>query len=341
MVTSAAAPEVLLFIEWPTRVAWRAALQKAGVPALFPEEIQDWGAVRYAASWLAPAHVMQQCPNLEVVASLGAGVDHILNTGGLAESVAITRIVDPLMAQRMSTFVTWAVINGHRGMDGHAEAQRSSIWNQGGAAQFSIPDTGSVRVGIMGNGAMGQACAQVLSSVGYSLSTWSRSDKSGAVRNAHRGLRFAASIHLQSQLPQGFKSFHGRGQLQDFVSQVDFLVCLLPLTAETRGIIDAQLLAWLPRGAGVINVARGAHLVEEDLLSALDSGQVSYACLDVFATEPLPAQSPLWSHPLVRVFPHISSVTDMQNAAVQIAENYKRFLDGQALLNVVDRTAGY
>eukprot|EP00198_Chlamydomonas_reinhardtii_P012410 XP_001701747.1 predicted protein [Chlamydomonas reinhardtii] len=261
-------------------------------------------------------------PGLRAIASLGAGVDHAMRPGLIPPGVEILRIVDPLMAQRMATWVMWAVVNFQRKMDLYARAQAErryalGSWEDGYSAAAHL--TWQVRVGIMGYGVMGQAAAGLLRAAGYDVAAWARSPHDSA----------------------DIKVFSGRESLRSFVERTDVLVCLLPLTAETEGIISAQLLTWLPRGAGVVNAARGKHLDEAALLAAIDSGHVAGAVLDVFATEPLPADSPLWAHPKIRITPHVSSITDVPNAVAQITENYQRLVAGEPLLRVANKSVGY
>ncbi|KAG2446665.1 hypothetical protein HYH02_008235 [Chlamydomonas schloesseri] len=319
--TDADAPgaQVLLHCNWLNKQLWFDQLTAAGVPVAWPDDIRDWSSIRYAVGWNFTPEVLAKMPGLRAIASLGAGVDHAMRPGLIPPGVDILRIVDPLMAQRMATWVMWAVVNFQRKMDAYARAQAERRWDKT-IENLKPWDNGEVRVGILGYGVMGQAAAALLRAAGYNVAAWARTPR-------------GSSSDVQV--------FSGRESLRSFVERTDVLVCLLPLTPETEGIIGAQLLSWLPRGAGVINAARGRHLDEGALLAAIDSGHVAGAVLDVFATEPLPPDSPLWAQPKVRITPHVSSITDVPNAVAQIAENYQRLLAGQPLLRVADKSAGY
>ncbi|KAG2435198.1 hypothetical protein HXX76_007281 [Chlamydomonas incerta] len=314
----AAAGQVLLHCNWLNKQLWFDQLTAAGVPVAWPDDIRDWSSIQYAVGWNFTPEVLAKMPGLRAIASLGAGVDHAMRPGLIPPGVEILRIVDPLMAQRMATWVMWAVVNFQRKMDAYARAQAERRWDKT-VENLKPWDNGEVRVGIMGYGVMGQAAAALLRAAGYNVAAWARTSRGGS----------------------DIQMFSGRESLRSFVERTDILVCLLPLTPETEGILSAQLLSWLPRGAGVINAARGRHLDEAALLAAIDAGHVAGAVLDVFATEPLPADSPLWAHPKVRITPHVSSITDVPNAVAQIAENYQRLLAGQPLLRVANKSAGY
>lgn len=298
------------------------------MPVMDADTMQDadFSNVAFATVWNPPAGLLDKCPNLRCVMSLGAGVDTLMAPGLIPQHLPIARIVDPLMASRMATWVVWGVINWQRKMDQYAEAQRRCHWDQSIEARANR-DNCDVAVGVMGMGVMGLATARALQSLGYQVSGWSR----------------AQPTEQQQAERAGITTFVGQQQLQAFVSQQDVLVCLLPLTAETTGIINAQLLSWLRPGSALINGGRGKHVVEDDLLAALDQGQVGFALLDVFGTEPLPASSGLWTQPHVRITPHVASMTTLETAADQIAANYHRVVagDGPLPTNVVDRLRGY
>lgn len=316
----AAASDVLLFTEWGHKDRYRQLMEARGMKVVYPEDVQDWECVGFAVAWLPPVGLLAKCPNLKAAMSLGAGVDHILQPGQVPDSVPILRVVDERMAERMATWVIWGVISWQRRFENYARAQRERRWDLDIERRANL-DSADVRVGVLGFGTMGRATAEALAGLGYQVSAWTRRPRT------HERIR----------------CYHGRQSLREFVSQADVLICLLPLTPDTTGIINAQLLSWLPKGSAVINGGRGGHLVEPDLLAALDDGQVAFALLDVFAVEPLPADSPLWTHPRVRLTPHVASFTTIENAADQIAANYSSLMTGKGPLpqNVVDRAAGY
>lgn len=273
-----------------------------------PEEIL------FVLSWKHPPGEMKKFPHLKCIASLGFGVDHILRDPDLPAGVPVTRIVDAGMVAAMSTYILTAVLNYTRQFDLYRLDQTRKKW------KTRIPKhPQEVRIGIMGLGHLGSDAARQLRSLGFPVFGWSRTAKS----------------------IEEVTSFSGDGGLEDFLSRSDILICLLPLTPATQGILNRQTLSKLPAGAYLINAARGEHLVEEDLLAALDSGRLSGACLDVFRREPLPESHPFWQHPQVTVTPHVASLTFPKNVAPQIIANYHRVRAGQPPRNVVDPQRGY
>lgn len=317
--------EVLLATTFGNKDSWAAYLRQAGLTVrVHPEDTAggaaDLAAVEFAICWSPPPGLLQQCPNLKAVQSMGAGADSLVGDATIPRGVPLLRVIDPLMSERMATWVLWGVINCQRKCDAYLAAQREARWDKG-VEDFRSIDNGELRVGVMGLGVMGGAVADTLVRLGYRVSAWTRRPRRHA----------------------GVACFHGAEQLRQFAAAADVLVCLLPLTPETRHIIDARLLSWLPAGASVINAARGGHLAEPDLLAALDSGHLASAILDVFDPEPLPASSRLWAHPRVRVFPHVSSMTNIETAVAQMLSNRECVLTGapppRELL--VDWQAGY
>jgi glyoxylate/hydroxypyruvate reductase len=270
--------------------------------------------VLFALSWKHPPGELAKLPRLRCIASLGFGVDHVLRDPDLPAGVPVTRIVDPGMIRGMSEYVLAAVLNHTRQFTLYGHDQTARVWK---ARVPSHPE--DVRVGIMGLGHLGADAACKLRGLGFQVSGWSRTPKS----------------------IEGVRSFAGEEALSPFLAQSDILVCLLPLTEATRGILNRATLAQLPADAYVINAARGEHLVEEDLLAALDAGRLSGACLDVFRTEPLPADHPFWAHPRVTVTPHIASLTFPRDVAPQLIDNYRRVRSGQPPLHAVDIRRGY
>ncbi len=279
-----------------------------GREAYKPEDIT------YFSGFRPPPGFLKTLPNLKAMFSLGAGVDGFLRDPELPR-LPLTRFVDPTLMHEMAQYVVMHVLIAHRGQRFFDAAQKESTWRQRMLARPSR-DT---RIGILGLGDIGGTIATSLLPFDFQLSGWSRSRKA---------------------IP-GVKSFAGDSELRPFLSQCDYLVCVLPLTDDTRGIIDAKLLARLPQGAWVINVARGAHLIEEDLIAALDSGHLAGAVLDVFQAEPLPDDSPIWRHPKITATPHIAGITDAQAAFAYVADCVNRCENGQPLENVVDLKKGY
>jgi glyoxylate/hydroxypyruvate reductase A len=273
-----------------------------------PEEIT------YFSGFRPPPGFLKTLPNLKAMFSLGAGVDGFLRDPELPR-LPLTRFVDPTLMHEMAQFVVMHVLIAHRGQRFFDAAQQESSWRQRMLARASR-DT---RIGILGLGDIGGTIATSLLPFDFQLSGWSRSRKNIA----------------------GVKSFAGEAELPQFLGQCDYLVCVLPLTDDTRGIMDAKLFAQLPKGAWVVNVARGAHLIEEDLIVALDSGHLAGAVLDVFQAEPLPDNSPIWRHPKITATPHIAGITDAQAALAYVGDCVRRYESGRALENIVDLDRGY
>lgn len=277
---------------------------------LWPE-IGDPTDIDYAFVWKPAAKLFEGMANLKLIFCLGAGVDALLTLEGLPSDIPLVRMVDPGLAIGMNEFVLMQVLHYHRRMHDYAELQRQSRWEP---LDQKLPEDRVV--GIMGLGTLGGVCARSLVSLGFDVRGWSRTPKR----------------------IEGVKSIE---TLDLFLRDIEILVCLLPLTPETRGIIDAALLAKLPRGACLINVARGGHVVDADLLAALDSGQIAGATLDVFNEEPLPAPHPYWQHPKVIVVPHSSALTQPKTASRTLAANLRRVIQGEPAEYIVDRSRGY
>jgi glyoxylate/hydroxypyruvate reductase A len=277
-------------------------------------EISNPEDVAFALCWNHPAGVLQQFPNLKCISSLGAGVNHLLNDINRPLDVPLVRLVDDDLKQSMTEYVMLGVLEHFRRFKDYRQQQTDCEWK----AQ-RIPHVSELGIGIMGCGELGRNVANKLSDLGFSVYGWNRSPKE------------------ISHIPV----FSGNDELTDFLQKADILVCLLPLTAETENILNAQTFSCLPPNAYLINVARGAHLVDNDLLVALDSGQLSGALIDVFREEPLPEQHPFWQHNKITITPHIASVTNPKSAAAQIVENYRRALNAEPLLNLVDVAGGY
>jgi len=315
------APALTLCAAFAGREDWAKSLRDAGIRVrMHPEELDDLGKVEFAICWQPDAVLLQRCSALKAIQSMGAGVDSILSIPEIPRHVPLLRVIDPLMAERMATWVLWGVINSQRRCDAYAVAQRQRRWGKD-IENYRNIDNAELRVGVMGLGVMGGAVADALVKMGYSVSAWTRRR-----RQRERVL-----------------SFDGVGSVKKFASQADVVVCLLPLTHQTKGILNGDLFTALPRGSTIINAARGGHLVEDDLVAALDSGHIASAILDVFEKEPLSEDSPLWNHPSVRIFPHVSSMTNMKTAIDQMLRNRDCILDGRALPEevVVDWDSGY
>lgn len=269
--------------------------------------------VTFAVCWNHPEKVLDGYPNLKAVTSLGAGVDHILKDNAIPESVKLARVIIPSLKSQMAEYVLNAVQNYRFHTSRYVDQKREGYWSK----HDPIPRE-DCKVGIMGLGEMGAAVVDSLIANGYSVLGWSKSKKE----------------------IQGVQCFD-ESEFDKFLSQTNILVCLLPLTKETSGILELDLFKKLKSPAFLINVARGAHLVEEDLIYALDTKVLNGACLDVFEEEPLPVNNLFWNRPNIMITPHVASITNPKEAAEQIVENYKRSLSGMDLLNGVDRNRGY
>lgn len=295
---------------------WFAELRKF-IPALemrvFPE-IGDPRDIDAALVWKPQPGLLASLPNLKLIVSLGAGVDHLLADMTTPRDVPIARLVDPYMTEAMSEYVLAQVLRIHREDFAYRAQESERVWRE-----LRQPNAAERRVGVLGLGELGSDAARKLSVLGFRVGGWSRRER---------------------RLP-GIETFHGPDGLTSLARQSDILVCLLPLTRETVGIMDAKLFAAMPKGGAVVNAARGRHLVEGDLLAALETGQLSAAVLDVFEREPLPAEHPFWTHPKIIVTPHVAAATHAPTAAAGVAENLRRLSEGRPLINLVDTTTGY
>jgi len=266
-----------------------------------------------AVCWKPEAGALAAMPKLKLIHSIAAGVDNILSDPTVPD-VPLCRIVDPGITAAMTEFVLWGTLYFHRDFDRVVSNARDGVWRR-----YDQRAAGDRRVGILGLGALGTDAALRLVDLGFSVSAWSRSPK----------------------LLAGVRTFSGADALDDFLSETDILVSLLPLTPSTVGLLDAARLGRLPKGAALILCSRGEHLVTEDMVALIRSGHLRGAVLDVFEQEPLPADHPLWREPGVLITPHMAAIASWEVIAQQVAENVRRLRRGEALLNVVDRARGY
>jgi glyoxylate/hydroxypyruvate reductase len=280
--------------------------------------VRDPADITYACAWQAPRGLLAGLPNLQAIFSLGAGVDHLIADTTLP-TVPIVRIVDPDLTMRMTEYVVLHVLMHHRRQRLYDAQQRERRWYE-----HEQPPASAVAVGVMGLGVLGGDAALALARLGFRTAGWSRTPKSLA----------------------GIETFHGHDGLDAFLRRTEILVCLLPATAATQGILRVELLRKLKRdgatgGAYLINAGRGALQVDADILAALDEGALAGATLDVFATEPLPAASPLWMHPKVAITPHNAAASDPHALVANILRQIDRFEAGLPLEYVIDRRVGY
>ncbi len=282
-------------------------------------ETGDVTDIRYALAWKPPEGMLATLPNLEVIFSVGAGVDHLLTQSGLPD-VPLVRFVDPNLTMRMSEYVCLHVLTHHRRMLDYAENKKQKIWKE----WEKQPAANELRVGVMGLGVLGLDAVEKLKIMGYQVAGWSRSQK---------------------QI-NGVDCFAGEKGQKPFLARTDILVCLLPHTAGTEGMLNTELISGLAKdgplpGPVLINAGRGKVQVEADILDALDSDTLWAASLDVFENEPLSAKSQLWAHPRVIITPHNASISDDQAVCRYVADQIARYENGDALENVVDLKQGY
>jgi glyoxylate/hydroxypyruvate reductase A len=307
----------ILFRSTPAATArWRPLLG-----ALLPEyeirywpEIGDKAAIEYALVWQPEPGLLAALPSLKLIVGLGAGVDHLLRDPSLPRAVPIVRLVDPYMTDAMSEYVALSVLRLHRQDLDYLAQQRAGVWEE-----REQKNAAERPVGILGFGTLGQDAGRKLKSLGFEVAGWSRSAKEIA----------------------GFATYAGPAGLAAILARSEILVCLLPLTGETAAILSAASFARMPRGAGLVNVGRGGHLVEVDLISALDSGQLSGAVLDVVNEEPLPQDHPFWHHPRIILTPHVAAETHPETAAAIIREAIRRCAAGLPVANTIDPARGY
>ena len=270
--------------------------------------------VDIAVVWRPPVGWLASLPSLKLTVSIGAGIDHIVQDPSYPTNVPVVKTTGPDMIQRMREYVVLHVLRFHRQLPLLQTHQTQQRWKS-----VNTPVASQRQVGIMGMGGMGQAAAKSLVQLGFDVRSWSKSPKAIT----------------------GVQSFFGSDQLREFASGTQILVCLLPLTDATRGILGKALFSSLPMGASVINAARGQHLVEQELLDALQTGQVDSATLDVFHIEPLPEDHAFWTHPQILVTPHIASLIDPSSGGRIIAENINRFARGQLPNDMTESSQGY
>lgn len=271
--------------------------------------------VRYALVWEPEPDRLARLPNLRLILSSGAGVDHITADPGWPRHIGIVRMGGADTVQRMGEYVCLGALSLLRGMKRIVDAQAARRWDT-----FDAPRAATAtRAGVMGLGSLGARAAAMLRDLGFVIAGWSRGRKS---------------------IP-GVECFAGDAEFNAFLARTDLLVCLLPDTPDTRGIICAASIARLPPGAAVVNAARGGHLVLPDLLAALDAGHLSGAFLDVFEPEPLPSAHPVWTHPKVIVTPHIASLPSRRERARYVAEAIAAFERGERPPNLYDPARGY
>lgn len=294
---------------------WLAAFSRSG-PQLAVEvwpDIKDNAGITCVVVWHHPPGCLQSFPNLKLICSMGAGADHILADPDLPAGVLVTRVIDQNLAFSMSNYVVAAVLYHHRMFQKFSSDKAEARWAP------LLPSENPCAVGILGFGVLGQEAGRKLKAMGFEVFGFSNTRKE----------------------VEGFECFAGKAELDFFLRKINVLVCLLPATAETKGMLSKPLFDRMNHGTYLINAARGTHQVTGNIIDAIDRGQLSGAFLDVFETEPLPEDHPAWNHPKIMITPHIASITNPETVIPQMLANYKAAVEGQTLSGVVDRTKGY
>ena len=309
----------LLIVDLDKRIGTAKAWRDTFAEKLPDLEIRIWpdagrlADIEYLAFMHPDFDALPAFPNLKAMFSRSAGVEAFVNHPKLPKA-PLGKMEPPGGDPMMTEYVIMHVLRFHRDMPGYQAAQANREWRRTGIVR---PE--ERRIGFLGYGMMAKAPALVLKSLGFPVSAWVRTPRE----------------------KEEVRIFHGSDQLEPFLNQTDIAVCLLPLTRETEGIFCARTFAMMPRGAMLVNVGRGKHVVAEDLIHALDSGQLSYAALDALWPEPLPPDSPLWLHPKVTVMPHVARRPTVAQLVTEIAANIRSLEVGDGLLQKVDKTMGY
>lgn len=283
-------------------------------PVVIAGEPYDKAAVRYMLTWQVPDDIRTAYPNLQVIFSLGAGADQFVMSD-VPDGVPVVRLIDDGLTGMMQEYVTMAVLALHRDLPGYLDNQRRQVWER-----VTVPPlTRDRRIGVMGLGELGQGALRALAPFGFALSGWARSPHT----------------------IDGVKTFHGAEGLGAFLAQTDILICLLPLTDATRGILNRDLFNSLPDDAALVHVGRGQQLDHDALIEALENGKLRAAVIDVTEPEPLPVDHPFWRDPRILLTPHIACITRLETSLPGICANLRRHRAGQPLHGVVDPRLGY
>lgn len=283
---------------------------------LRPEDVENPEEIEFALAWRPPAESFDRFPNLKLVSSIAAGVDSILSCPSLRDDIVVTRIRDEAQAQMMAGFAAWNVVWHHRRMGDFVRNQATRTWER--SYRPEVP--GEVTVGVLGFGLMGRACALAVAALGYKVVAARRSD---------------------GPEEPGIEVISGPDAPQQVAARAQILINVLPLTEDTRDLLDKDFFALMPEGASLIQIGRGEHVVEADVLDALDSGRIGSATFDVFRQEPLPPEHPFWARPEILITPHKASDTTRAEVLRQLAENCIAIAAGGAPPGAVDRGAGY
>ena len=315
---------ILVAVDGPQAAEWLGALRAHAKGREVRHDVYSWpdavptDDIAYACVWLPPHGVLAGFPKLKAIVNLGAGVDHLLADPSLPP-VPMVRVVHPDLSMRVTEYVVLHVLMHHRRQRLYDAQQRDRVWRV-----HDQPAAGGVNVGVMGLGAVGREAATALARLGFAVAGWSRTPKSIA----------------------GIETFHGEAALDAFLRRTEILVCLLPYTRATEGLLNSALFRKLKRdgaagGAFLVNAARGRLQIDADIVAALDEGTLAAATLDVFPHEPLPPGSPLWSHPRVTITPHNAGDISPRLLAPLVIAQIERFERGLPLDNLIDRKRGY
>jgi len=312
---------ILVAIDGPQAKSWLPLLKERGHDRdlrIWPDHLGDTADITYAFVWRPPPGLLGTLPNLKAILNIGAGVDALL-TDPTLPNLPLARAAHPDLTRRVVGYVVLHVLAHHNRTWTYAEQQRQRVWRE-----HRHPSYDQVAVGVMGMGVIGAEAAQVLARFGFRVAGWSRTPKS---------------------VP-GVESFHGDAGLGAFLRRTEILACLLPLTPQTTGILNLALFRKLERdgaagGVFLVNAARGKVQVDADIVTALDEGALAAATLDVFPQEPLPPDSPLWTHPRVTLTPHVAGDISPLAFVDQLFAQVDRFERGEPLHNQVDRKRGY
>ncbi len=276
--------------------------------------VENPDLVTFSVCWKPEKNVLNQFPNLKVIQSVGASIDHITRTQVIKNEHIIARIVDENLSNDMWEFLLAAVMSHLKNTPQYLRQQGDKIWQQMGYGLIK-----NTTISILGLGKIGTFVAAKFAELGFIVKGWSQSEKT--IRKV--------------------ECFVGKSGFESFLKDTDILINILPLTGATENILDKKVLKQVKKSAFLINVGRGEHLVELDLIELLDEGFLSGALLDVFRIEPLPKEHPFWVHPKIQITPHIASLTNVETAAAQVAENYRHFMSRKGLHNIVSTMKGY
>ena len=307
---------IVLIFENKNVKPWKKALKKRLINTsieVYPN-IENKNDVEFIICWKPKENILQEFPNAKVIQSVGASIDHITNSQTIHANTKITRIVDEKLSNDMWEFLLTVVLSELKKIKTYQKQQTEKIWKQ-----HPYKPIKNTTIAILGLGNIGAYVAEKFAEIGFIVKGWSNSQK---------------------QIPN-VESFAGLQEFDSFLANSYFLINLLPLTDQTAGILNTNTFQKLSKNTFLINVGRGEHLVEKDITEALDNSFLSGALLDVFPNEPLPKEHVFWNHPKIQVTPHIASLTNVDSAVEQIAENYLRFKNGKTLLNEVSLKKGY